>query len=651
LINRLLELDEFGAAGLYEEPNRSLFYRKALGLRRYYENCKLPIYNGEMLYPSGVHISPSYMDGLAVDFGKIESTNPEITNKIRNEFCLFSSSVPVDHTVAGNMYIHSLPNYERILKEGFLSYIARIEKIDDTDLREGLLHLVYGIETYIKRIIAYLQSVDAEEKLINALKKVPMNPAENIYEAVVGWNFIMYLDNCDNLGCIAQGLYPYYNGEDITNLLDNLFNNLDSNCGYSMALNTDYNPLTLQCLEASKGKRRPMIELFVDENTPDEIWEKAFEVTRTSNGQPAFYNPSALLNGLQNRFKNITDEDIKKFCGGGCAESMIAGCSNVGSLDAGINLLLILENVIYSQLGKSADFEEFYKSYINAVSAVVDTVTKEVYNSQKSRSKLNPLPMRTLLIDDCIDKGLDYNNGGARYMWSIINFAGFVNVIDAMLVIKDFVFKNKKYSANEFINCLKNNDTDFLDIAKKHDICFGIDNPVVNEFTTKISHEIFSMLDGKETYFGEGFIPASIQFMSQVYAGEGIGATPDGRKKGAPLCDSLAAIFGKDILGPTALLNSVTAFDLKSALGTPILNFNINPDFSNDVIKSLILGYMEQGGIQMQITCTTRKILEEAYNNPDMHRNLIVRVGGFSEYFNNLSDELKKMIIERTIQN
>ncbi len=651
MINKLLGLNEFCAAGLYEETERSLFYRKALGLRRYYENCNLPIYNGEKLYPSGKHYSPSYMDCLPIDFGKIEKADAEISNKIRNEFYCAYSSVPIDHTVAGNMYTHSIPNYERILKEGFLSYIPRIEKIKDADIKDGLLHLIYGIKNYVERITDYLEKVGAEESLINALKQVPMLPARNIYEAFVCWNFVMYLDGCDNLGCIASGLYDYYKGENIVDLLENIFNNLDINCGYSMALSADYNEITIQCLEASKGKRRPMIELFVDENTPQEIWDKAFEVIRTTNGQPAFYNPNVLLKGLENRFNNISKADIKKFCGGGCAESMIAGYSNVGSLDAGINLLLILESTIYEALENKNTFEEFYNEYISQTFAVVNEVTQEIYNSQQKRSKVNPLPMRTLLIDDCIDKGLDYNNGGARYMWSIINFAGLINVIDSMLVIKDFVFENKLYSASEFIDNLKNKNLEFLDVCKNHEVCYGTDNIEVNEFSARISSDIFSMLEGKKTYFGDGFIPASIQFLSQVAAGEGIGATPDGRKKGAPLCDSLGAIFGKDIFGPTALLNSVTALDLKSALGTPILNFNINPNFSDDIIKSLILCYFEQGGIQMQITCTTRQILEEAYNNPDNHRNLIVRVGGYSEYFNNLSDELKKMIIDRTIQN
>lgn len=647
-------IGEYCAAGMYEEPQRSRFYRKALGLRRFYENCKPADYNGEYLYPSGtitkkMNIYPSYME-IGIAYDEVCKKNKDLADLYISEFGKGYSSVPREHSVAGNMYTHSMPNYERILKEGLLSYTERIEKIEDTDIREGLLHLIEGIKNYLKRCVDYLEAIGADEKLVSALKKVPLYPAENIYEAIVSWNFILYLDNCDNLGCVASGLYPYYKGEDITPELENLYDNLDANTGWSMVLGTDYNPLTIQCLEASKGKRRPMIELFVNDNTPDEIWDKAFEVIRTNNGQPAFYNEKVLLKGLQSRFPAIRDEDLKKFCGGGCTESMLAGLSNVGSLDAGINLLLILENAIYAKLEDTKTFEEFYQYYISEVQSVVETVTAEISNSQRRRAEINPLPMRTLLVDDCIDQGKDYNNGGARYKWSIVNFAGMINVIDSMLVIRDFIFSEKLFDVPEFIGLLKANDKDFLKLAKNHKVSFGNDNTDANLFANRISTDIFSMLDAPKPYMGEGFLPASIQFKSQVSAGEKIGATPDGREKGAPLCDSLGAIFAKDTDGPTALLKSVTNLDLKRALGIPVLNFNISPDFKNPVLKALILGYMHLGGIQMQITCTSLETLMEAYENPDMHKNLVVRVGGYSEYFSNLTDELKKMVINRSIQ-
>lgn len=389
---KFLKIGEYAASGAFEEPERSLFYRKALGIRRFYENCPLCEYRGERLYPSGVFYSgsaiyPYYLNGLGINYSKVNENNRELIEIFKKDFCRYTSKVPAEHAVAGNMYCHSFPNYARIAKEGLNSYAERIKNNADKDFREGLLHIYEGIKRYAERCAEYLESVNADPELIRALKKVPLKKADNIYEALVCRNFVMYLDNCDNIGCLVKDLYEFYNGEDIVPLLENLFDNLDANDGYSMALGTDYNELTIQCLKAARGKRRPMIELFVDKNTADDIWNEAFETMRSHGGQPAFYNP-LLPEMLKQRF-NINDDDIKNFCGGGCTESMIAGYSNVGSLDAGINLLLILENTMYKFLACCKSFDEFYGIYITEVRNTVNDITERISLSQKERSLLS----------------------------------------------------------------------------------------------------------------------------------------------------------------------------------------------------------------------------------------------------------------------
>ena len=654
IVKRFLDAGEFAAAGLFEEPDRSLFYRKALGIRRYFENYPLQPYEGKPLYPSGQidrsnTIIWDFMGGFSVYAPNENKLDPELVKAYRQDFGRYHSFVPFEHTVTGNMAAHSIPHYERILQEGLASYIPRIEKVEDTEIREGLLHIIAGVQHWLDRILTYLRSVKADKTLISALEQVPMQPARDIYEAVVCWNVVMYLDGCDNLGCVADGLMPWYKGENIVALLENLFDNLDVNEGYSMALHTNYNPLTLQCLEAVKGKRRPMIQLFVDENTPEEIWQKAFESLRTGNGQPAFYNPKGMLDGLAEKVPELTEADLRKFCGSGCTESQIAGLSNVGTVDSGMNLLYILEKSIYRHLPDAASFEDFYKRFMENVHTDVEIVTDAISRSQISRAEFSPLPMRTLLIDDCIDKGLDYYNGGARFGWSLISFAGMINVIDSLLVIRDFVFSEQRYSKEDFLELLKRSDEAFLYACRHHKVSYGNDNQDANAMANRVSCDIYDMLEGRKPHFGSAFFPCSIMFRSAAIKGKEVGATPDGRVKGAPLADSLGAIFGKDTKGPTALLKSVTSLDLKRALGTPVLNFCIDPAIKDDHLKALILGYMMLGGMQMQITCADAKTLQEAYDNPDLHRNLVVRVGGYSDYFWKLSDELKRMILSRTI--
>lgn len=654
IVKEFFDVGEFAAAGLFETPDRSLFYRKSIGIRRYFENYPLQPYEGKPLYPSGViqrscAISWDFMSGFTAYAPNCDKIAPDLIEAYKKDFAQYKSFVPFEHTVTGNMSAHSIPHYERIAHEGFESYIPRIEKIEDTEIREGLEQIMVGIKCWMERILTYLRSVNADGRLISALEQVPMKPARDIYEAVVCWNIVMYLDGCDNLGCVADGLMPWYKGENIVPLLQNLFDNLDVNEGYSMALHTNYDPLTLQCLEAVKGKRRPMIQLFVDENTPDEIWKKAFESLRTGNGQPAFYNPKGMLGGLAKKIPELTEADLKKFCGSGCTESQIAGLSNVGTVDSGMNLLYIFERSMYKHLPEASDFEDFYAKFMKDVRTDVEIVTDAIGRSQLARAELCPLPMRTLLVDDCIDNGVDYYSGGARFAWSLISFAGLINVIDSLLVIKDVLFNDKKYTAKEFLTLLKDNDEEFLNSCRHHKVRYGIDHPEANEMAGRVSTEIYSMLDGRKPPMGSAFLPCSIMFRSAAIKGKEVGATPDGRTNGAPLADSLGAIFGKDTKGPTALLKSVTSLNLERALGTPVLNFCIDPAIKDENFKALILGYMQLGGMQMQITCADAKTLQEAYDNPDMHRNLVVRVGGYSDYFWKLSDDLKRMIISRTI--
>ena len=179
---------------------------------------------------------------------------------------------------------------------------------------------------------------------------------------------------------------------------------------------------------------------------------------------------------------------------------------------------------------------------------------------------------------------------------------------------------------------------------------YGNDDDRVDLIAKDMAHRMIEELRKTPTYRNAIHTLSVLTITSNVMYGKNTGATPDGRRCGDPLCDSLAAIFGKDSLGPTALLNSVTSLDLEHALGTPVVNLNLQKNFDDSILRALIMGYMKRGGVQLQITCASREELLDACEHPENHGNLIVRVGGYSEYFTRLSKELQKMVIDRTIQ-
>lgn len=654
IITYLQEKGQPAAAALFEDEERGLFYRKAKGIARFFGTRPLMPYQGGFLYPSGRENCPAcdtgnknYCHGLCVDFAAIAGS--EADTAIRTVFRDFYSRVPEVHTVGGNMWTHSHPHYERVIGEGFASYRERVERIADRDMREGLLLILDALAVYAGRCADYVASCGADEKLVAALKRVPMHPARDLYEAIVGWNFVMYLDCVDNVGCLARGLRPYYRGENAVPWLAEMFENVDVNDGYSMALGPDYdNPLLAQCLEASAGRRRPMIELLVTPDMPDALWEQAIALARKNGGQPAFYHADVIREGLQKRFP-IRPGDIEFFCGGGCTEAMIAGYSNVGSLDAGMNIPYILSGVIDSDLCGSRDFEEFYAAFLAATRRAVEEVTDAIALTQRIRAEKDPLPMRTLLIDDCIDRGVDYNAGGARYAWSVVNCAGMVNAVDALLVIRDLVFESKKYTPAEMIAYLDADDEGFLAECRRYAGSFGTDSDRANALARRMSEDIYACFDGRKTFLGYGFLPCSINFVSYADAGKNVKATPDGRRAFSPLADSLYPILNKDTAGPTAALRSVACFAQEKALGTPVCNLTVRQNFSAQVMRALIAGYMAMGGVQLQLTCADKEELLAAQAHPEEHRNLIVRVGGYSEYFCRLPEDIRRAVVARTV--
>ena len=162
-----------------------------------------------------------------------------------------------------------------------------------------------------------------------------------------------------------------------------------------------------------------------------------------------------------------------------------------------------------------------------------------------------------------------------------------------------------------------------------------------------ISERIFSEFERHTCTPGGRYFPVSNQFTTYEYAGMGVRATPDGRANGEPLCDSCGAIHGRDTNGPTALLSSVASLRLDLVLGTPITNIRISKRNLPIALKPLTEGFFRMNGMQLQVTCASKEELLDALEHPEQHESLVVRIGGFSEYFNRLSPTLKQSVIDR----
>ncbi len=648
-------INEPFVCGFQMSPEKSKFYRFSKAYEMFFEKCELPEYNGGKLYPYGPSLGseftvrPHYCYTYEINF-------PKFREKCSKEYFYFVDKdmhtmlyLPTPHKIGGWGWVHSFPNYARIEKEGFNSYRERILKLEDGDFKDGLLCLVSGIETLQKRCVRKLRESGAHPELIAALERVPMEPASNLYEAIVCRNFVFYLDFCDEAGRLDAELIEYYKGEDMTEVFREMFGNIDANDGWSSAIGPEYNELTVQILRACRGLRRPSIELRIVPGMPQYIWDEAIKALKCGGGSPVLYNEVLYQQSLAEKFPKIPKQDLMRFNGGGCTETMLAGVSRVGSTDAGINTLLVLRQTITDCLAKCESYDEFYESLFKNIDIAECDTFERLETVYRQRIANVPHPMRTLLVDDCIDNRKDFNAGGARYNWSVVNFAGIINVIDSLNAIRTLIYEQKKYTPEEFVKLLDAEDADFYGELSK---CpkYGVDDENADQTAAEFSDRLFDTLNKYKPFFGDCFLPASIQFTTYIGAGAQVGPTPDGRKNGEPSCDSLAAIMGNDKKGPTALLNSVTKLKLSKALGTPVLNMSFNPEHIDVGLQPLVESYFQNGGMQMQVTCVSKNDMLDALEHPERHQNLIVRVGGYSEYFNRLSDEMKKSVIERTVQ-
>lgn len=651
IAERLAAAGEHFASGLMEQPEASPFLRYARAMRRYLENFPLMSYHGEPLYPCGsvvreAAVNYDYSYTVSTRYDDLKKRVPEAVEPIKELISKYSSQVPRRHCVGGDMYIHSYPNFSRIIKEGLADYERRVNAIRNNDIRLGLQDVLCGIRYLHGRILAILEAEAPDSDLCRAFRRIPFAPAENLYEALVCMNFVYYLDGCDNIGRPDADLIHLWRGEDMTEVLRCFFKNVNANYGWSGAIGPEYNALTAQCLRAVKGLRRPSLELRVRPDMPAEIWQLAEEAIYAGGGSPSLYNEDLYQKALRENFPRIPEADLAAFAGGGCTETMLVGMSNVGSLDAGINLALIFAEYMQENLAKAESFEEFYNGFIRAGTAEIREVLETISQSQELRAKYRPNPMRTLFVDDCIAKEKDFNAGGTRYSWSVVNIAGLINVLDSLLVIRHLVFDKKFMDGGEFLAELQagENFRRFADIPRH-----GKDDPKANAMAHRLSADVCAAFEGKTPWLGGKFLPSSIQFTTYHDAGRAVGATPDGRSAGAPLCDSVGAIFGNDTEGATALLCSAAALCQEKMLGTPVLNLKLDATRIGKNLPALVKGYFRAGGMQMQITCVNREELLAAKENPEKYPNLIVRIGGYSEYFRRLSPELQQTVIDRTL--
>jgi trans-4-hydroxy-L-proline dehydratase len=413
---------------------------------------------------------------------------------------------------------------------------------------------------------------------------------------------------------------------------------------------------------------QPSSMVQVSKKNPDKFLNRALKIVKTGYGQPSIFNTDAIIKEMLRQGKSLVDAR----CGGasGCVETGAFG-KEAYILTGYFNLPKVLEITLNDGIdpltgkqiglktGIPSDFlsyEDLYQAFEKQLNHFIDIKIKGNIVIENIYSEYMPAPFLSLLIDDCIKKGVNYNAGGARYNTSYIQGVGLGSVTDSLVSIKYNVFDKKKLSMTDLLNQLKNNFTDeriYKDILYATPK-YGNDDDYADCIAKNVFDTYFNAVDGrpntKEGYFRINMLPTTCH----VYFGSVTGAAPDGRKAYEPLSEGISPVQGMDVKGPTAVLKSASRIDHIKTGGT-LLNQKFNPQLlerEEDVnrLVKLIRTYFRLDGHHIQFNVVNAETLRDAKLHPEKYRDLIVRVAGYSDYFVDLCTELQDEIIQRTEQ-
>ncbi len=414
---------------------------------------------------------------------------------------------------------------------------------------------------------------------------------------------------------------------------------------------------------------QPSSNVQVSRKTPDTVLKHVLRVLRKGYGFPSLFNADTVVEEQLRQGKTLEDARA-----GGCS-----GCVEVGAfgkeayiLTGYFNLAKVLELALHDGVGPRTDsrlgpatgaagsfatFDDFYRAFEAQLLHLVDLKVRGNQLIERLYATRMPAPFLSVLTDDCIAKGRDYNAGGARYNNTFIQAVGIGTVTDALAAIRRLVYENEGLPLADLVAVLDADFTEREPLRQRlvHKMPkYGNDDDAADDLMVRVFKSAFAAIDGRPSARGGTYRLEMLPTTCHVYFGEVCGATSDGRHAGKPLSEGISPVQGADRKGPTAVFRSAGKMDHVKTGGT-LLNMKFAPallagEEGISRLAQMVRTYFRSDGHHVQFNVVSRETLEAAKADPESHRDLIVRVAGYSDYFCDLSDALKDEIIARTEQ-
>lgn len=579
------------------------------------------------------------------------------------------------------------PDYETTIKKGLDARKSEIqERMKDKTLNsenhlflESALLCVTSLQTFIGKYEIYARSI-GEMETADVLKAIQTNGASSFREALQLLRILHFSiwesSNYHNtLGRFDQYMYPYYirdinegvlTREDAFELLEEFFLmcNKDSDLypgmqqgdnGQSMVLGGRdvhgkylFNELSEMCLKASYELELidPKINIRVDRNTPNEVFELGSELTKKGLGFPQYSNDDIIISGLQR--KGYATEDAYNYVVAACWEFIIPKCAmDIPNIDA-VSLVGCVKSCL-RYLNQCSDYSSFYKLVEQEIQRCIDDICEKHKNLY-----MIPSPMMSLLMDGTIERATDISLG-AKYNNYGLHGTGIATAADSLAAIKKYYFEEKNIDYESYLNAVENNfkgEEALRDLLRKESPKMGQDDDYVDSICIELLDSFDCALKDKINERGGIYRAGTGTAMYYIFHADSLGATPDGRTAEEMIPANYSPSLFIDQKGPVSVIKSFTKPHLINTInGGPLtLEFDQSIFRNDESVKklgALVKTYVILGGHQLQLNTVSKEKLLDAKKHPEKYKNLIVRVWGWSGYFVELDECYQDHVINR----
>lgn len=605
---------------------------------------------------------------------------------------------------------HIIMDFHTVLNKGLNEILKEVEERNNenpNDFYKASMIVLKAAERHILRYMRLEQQLAKEEtdaarkeellKMAEISKKIAFDKPETFYEAVQLLWYVsiiaQYESNASSLslGRLDQYLYKFYkhdieNGvprDTLKEILECFYVKTNDvvlirsassakyfagfPSGYTIALGgltengrSAVNELSYLCLESYHDIKlpQPNLAVRVNELIPRVFLNLTVDTIRLGTGIPQIFNDEVIVPGFLNR--GVSLEDAREYSIVGCVELSIPG-KTYGLHDiAMFNLLKIMEITLKELKEKeNVTFDDIMQIIKEKIKKYVKLVAEGSNIVDIGHREFAPVPLLSTLIDNCVEKGRDITEGGAKYNFSGVQGVGEANLSDSLYALKKIVFEEKRVSFKELVEALEQdfqgeeNEILRVRLINKYDK-YGNDNDEVDHLSSDLLRYYDKELEKYKNPRGGSFVPGAYTVSAHIPLGEAVGATPDGRKAKDQLADGgLSPMVGRDKLGPTAALKSVSKLDNYLTTNGSLLNIKFSPkaiEGEGGIKKfaDFLLAFMKLKIQHIQFNVISRQTLIDAQNHPENYKGLVVRVAGYSAFFVELNKEIQDDIIART---